>query len=121
MHFAGVWITESGLVADVNGMGLPYDPVQRLRELKLYHLASAIAGNNEVTVVTRTATYVIYFGAAALNVTVADDGTPRIVIGEPMSRGIVLKPQEIIKVLPGAIQSPSLPGLAWERKITTSA
>ena len=101
-------------------MNLPYNPVQLLRELKFFHLAEAVRANNEATVVTRTATYVIYHGASAINVTAAEDGTPRIAIGDPMSPKILLRPTEILRTIPGAVQSPSSPGIAWERKIATS-
>ena len=57
-------------------MNLPYDPVRELYKLGFPALASAVRHNNEATVVTRTATYVIYHGASAINVTAAEDGTP---------------------------------------------
>lgn len=92
-----------------------YDPVQQLRELKFYHLAEAVRANNEVTLCTRSGTFVVYHAGACLNVTTADDGTPRIAIGDPMSPRILLRPTEICKTLPGAIQEPGMPGLSWER------
>ena len=100
-------------------MNSPYDPVARLHELGFPALAGAVRGNNECTIQTATATYVVYFGAAALNVTAADDGTPRIAIGDPMSPKILLRPTEILRVIPGAVQSPSLPGVSWERRNPT--
>ena len=92
-----------------------YDPVQQLRELKFYHLAEAVRANNEVTLCTRSGTFVVYHAGACLNVTTADDGTPRIAIGDPMSPTISGAFDGNRKTLPGAIQEPGMPGLSWER------
>ena len=98
-------------------MNPPYDPVRELCKLKLYSLAEHVRYGVEITIYdTATgSTYCVYKPAAVVNV--SSDGY--ILLGEPCARQIRLKPAEL-KTSSGVSQLPTSPGLAWERKITTS-
>ena len=90
-----------------------YDSVKSLHDLGLHSLAWAVEANNEVTLHTPKGVFAIYKAAACVNAVDRGEGV-RIALGHPMGGQLLFSPAEI-RIRFGVSQSPSIPGLTYER------